>query len=148
MFLNSFGVLGKNCFKDSCFWQKIEEGWNLGGFWKFHTTIKIGHYLLKKIFFESGFLMTHEGLISISQRKVSQMCCNTEIMVHNPSQCDVWENLSGVGSQISPKIMFSWKMALIPNYLTLFYNTFFPKNWQKLEVYQKIAKKERNFKNL
>ena len=43
------------------FLPKIEEGWDFGLFGKFHKTIKIGHFLKMKNFFESGFLMSHGG---------------------------------------------------------------------------------------
>ena len=47
--------------KNACFLPKIAEGWDFGWFGKFHKIIKIGHFLKMKNFFESGFLMSHEG---------------------------------------------------------------------------------------
>ena len=47
--------------KNACFLPKIAEGWDFGWFGKFHKIIKIGHFLKMKKFFESGFLMSHEG---------------------------------------------------------------------------------------
>ena len=48
--------------KNACFLPKQAKGWNLGGFRKFHKIIKIGHFLIMKKFFESGFLMSYWGL--------------------------------------------------------------------------------------
>ena len=47
--------------KNACFLPKIEIGWDLGCFGKFHKILKIWHFLIMKNFFESGFLMSHGG---------------------------------------------------------------------------------------
>ena len=47
--------------KNAYFLPKMAEGGDFGWFGKFHKIIKIGHFLKMKNFFESGFLMSHEG---------------------------------------------------------------------------------------
>ena len=65
--------------KNACFLPKIEIGWDLGCFGKFHKILKIWHFLIMKKFFESGFLMSHGGLFPLGvkihkSKKVYHKC--------------------------------------------------------------------------
>ena len=84
--------------KNACFLPKIAEGWDFGWFGKFHKIIKIGHFLKMKNFFESGFLMSHEGSFPMGvklskSKKVYPKCVVAQRLgllirpSHNQSAC-------------------------------------------------------------
>ena len=69
--------------KNACLLPKMAEGWDFGRFGEFHKIIKIGHFLMMKIFFESKFLMSYEGLFLLGVKlhkceKVYSKCVVTQ----------------------------------------------------------------------